>query len=140
MHGRISIAVTAGTLAALFFLAPHHASALSCDGRLVELGDSEQRVRAVCGEPTSEAAHTELRVAALPYYTGYRYGAYAAPVPVQITVLVYDFGPTRFIDELTFENGVLRMDRVAGYGTLAGARARREARRIERTARTRDDD
>src|SRR5690348_11512244 len=127
-----SIGIFAGACAAAFLFLPASASALSCNGRLVELGDSEAYVRSVCGEPTSESVRTDARVAAMPYSSGYRYGAYAAPVPVQVTVLVYDFGPTRFIDELSFENGVLRADRVVGYGTLAGARARREARRAER--------
>lgn len=128
--------------AAALFAAPGSASALSCDGRLVEAGDHEAYVRSVCGEPTYFSTRTETRTIYVGPYgdtrgVPYGYGVgYAQTVTVVIDVLVYDFGPTRFIDELTFENGVLRTDRIAGYGTTAGARARREARE----ARHRDDE
>ena len=129
-------------------LAPARAHALSCDGRLVEVGDSEAYVRSVCGEPTTIMTRMETRAAVMPYgyypygHPGYGYVPYGyATTTVQVDVLVYDFGPTRFIDELTFENGVLRADRIAGYGTVAAAHARREARRAERErARHRDDE
>ena len=42
--------------------------------------------------------------------------------------------------QLDAPTGVLRTDRIAGYGTPAGARARREARREARAARHRDDE
>lgn len=146
MHARtLAPALAAAALA--IGLAPGTARALSCDGHLVEVGDSEAYVRSVCGEPTAFTSHTEMRAAVMPYgyypYRGAPYGyvpyGYAATT-VQVDVLVYDFGPTRFVDELTFENGVLRADRVAGYGTVGAARARREARRAERAARHRDDE
>ncbi len=103
-------------------------------------------MRSVCGEPTYFTTRTETRTIYVSPYgdtrgVPYGYGVgYAQTVTVVIDVLVYDFGPTRFIDELTFENGVLRTDRIAGYGTPAGARARREARREARAARHRDDE
>jgi hypothetical protein len=125
---------------------PGAASALSCNGRLVEVGDSEGYVRSICGEPTAATTRMEMRSAFVGYPYGYApspygypYGGYAQAVSVQVDVLVYDFGPTRFIDELTFENGVLRADRIAGYGTVSAAHVRREARRAERAARRHDD-
>jgi hypothetical protein len=138
--------VTGIVLAAGMWLgASGSASALSCDGRLVTTGDSEAYVRSVCGEPTAFTTRTETRTMYVTPYgvdprTGYgiAYG-YAQTVTVQIDVLVYDFGPTRFIDELTFENGVLRADRVAGYGTVAAQRARRESRRAARERGRTDD-
>lgn len=125
--------------------APSSASALSCDGHLVEVGDTMAYVRTVCGEPTVASSRVEMRAAYLGYaYAptpyGYPYVGYTQTVAVEVDVLVYDFGPTRFIDELTFENGVLRMDRIAGYGTVAAAHVRREARRAERAARRHRDD
>ena len=140
----LSRTVLAGSFALAFALAitPGSAHALSCDGHLVELGDSEAYVRSVCGEPTAVSSRTELRsvygyaqVYGYPYGSPYGYGAMAS---VQVDVLVYDFGPTRFIDELTFESGVLRIDRIAGYGTVRAAHIRREARRADRAARTDD--
>ena len=126
---------------AAFFSTPGTAYALGCNGHLVEVGDNIAYVQSVCGQPTSVSSHQETR----GVYGGYasRYGVYygsTASTTVQVDVLFYDFGPTRFMEELTFENGVLRGERVAGYGTVAGARARRESMRGPRTAYVREDD
>ena len=132
----LSLALACGAI----FVLPTTAHALSCDGRLVEAGDNIAYVREVCGEPTYVTSHQEMR----SVYGGYagRYGYYGQQVgtTVQVDVLVYDFGPTRFIEQLTFENGILRNESIAGYGTTAGARARRESRREAREARARDDE
>lgn len=107
--------------------APAPASALDCGQNLVVRGDNAFRVRAVCGEPSSIATRTETRV--LP----------GLPVPSAITptfvvqtilveVWIYDFGPGRFVEELTFENGVLVALRPIGpsrrRGSASAARAR----------------
>ena len=145
-HVRTQGVLALAAALALWAWAPNTASALSCDGRLVEVGDSEAYVRSICGEPTQFMTRMETRGATIPYVvragTPYAYVyPYTQMVTVQVDVLVYDFGPTRFIDELTFENGVLRADRIAGYGTVRGGAARREARRAEReAARHRDDE
>lgn len=135
--------LAAFSLGAIALAAPSTAHALSCDGHLVEVGDSMAYVRTYCGEPSFVTTRQEMRSVwgTVGGYGGYGYGyGVSTTVSVQIDVLVYDFGPTRFIDELTFENGVLRLDRIAGYGTTRGARARRESRRAERAARARDDE
>jgi hypothetical protein len=41
-------------------------------------------------------------------------------VSVRIDVWIYDFGPQRFMEELTFENGILRQLRTLGRGTARG--------------------
>lgn len=138
-HTFIRWALTSSfVLCGAFLCAPNTAHALSCDGRLVESGDNIAYVRGICGEPTYVTTHQEMRSVYGAYGSRYGYYGSQAAVTVQVDVLVYDFGPTRFIEELTFENGVLRGERIAGYGTVAGARARRESRRIEREARTDD--
>lgn len=141
MDARLALTLTLAGLA----LGPGRAHALGCDGHLVEIGDTEAYVRSVCGEPTEVHSRVETRTAVLPAYGTYLppyrtagYG-YVATTTVQIDVLFYDFGPTRFVDELTFENGILRADRIVGYGTAAAARARRQAQR-ERAVRRRPDE
>jgi hypothetical protein len=116
--------VFSAVLAAGLFASTGEAHALSCGSRLVEVGDSSVYVRSVCGDPTAMSTRTETRSAWAgtgPY--GYGYGQ---SVTVQIEVWVYDFGPTRFMEELTFENGVLRSERALGYGTPRGGSHRRE--------------
>ena len=41
-------------------------------------------------------------------------------VTVQIDEWTYDFGPMQFMEEITFENGVMRSSRPMGYGTARG--------------------
>ncbi len=127
-------------VAAALTFAPATAHALSCGGRLVEVGDNAAYVRGICGEASYASQHQEMRSMYGAAYGGYGYYGSRVATTVQVDVWVYDFGPTRFIEELTFENGVLRSERIAGYGTTAGGRARREARRAERTGRHRDED
>ncbi len=137
---RWSLAAAIATCAA-FFSVPATAHALACGGHLVELGDNIAYVQSVCGQPTSVSSHQETR----GVYGGYssRYGGYygsTASTTVQVDVLFYDFGPTRFMEQLEFANGILRSENIAGYGTVAGARARRESMRGPRSAYVREDD
>lgn len=94
------------------------AHALQCGQRLVVEGDRIHYVRSVCGEPASVVTRTETRTT----YSGGvapngRFAGQASSVTVSIEVWVYDFGPNRFMEELTFENGVLVASRPIGPGT-----------------------
>jgi Protein of unknown function (DUF2845) len=97
---------------------PASAAALRCGTRLVYVGDPEARVRALCGEPAQVASRTETRSTwqSRRGPSGAAGGA-AYSVTIQVDVWTYDFGPQRFMQELTFENGVLRAMRDLGYGT-----------------------
>ena len=99
------------------------ASALDCDQRLVAVGDHALQVRERCGEPASVSARTETRTE-LAGTRGSAFRGSAFSVTVAIEVWVYDFGPRRFMEELTFENGILRSMRPLGYGTRAGSERR----------------
>ncbi len=110
-------------LATAFVTAP--ASAFWCDGRLVLEGDRAYEVRARCGEPASEItrmeSHTFYRGGSVgrrgAVIDGTVYGGSADTITVQVDIWVYDFGPTRFMEELRFEDGILtRMTRL-GRGT-----------------------
>ncbi|GAB4112348.1 MAG: hypothetical protein OHK0013_48270 [Sandaracinaceae bacterium] len=104
------------TLASL--ASPPAAHALECGQSIVVRGDRMARVRAVCGEPVSVAVRVETRVA--PGVSPLPPGAVPPPgyvvptITVQIEVWTYDFGPGRFVEELTFENGVLVSTRPIG--------------------------
>lgn len=115
----VSLALAAGGLVLLSHASP--ALALSCSQRIVDRGDSSVYVRSVCGEPAGMTTRTESRSQFVygPTYDG-TVGGSSITVTVQIDVWVYDFGRTRFMEELTFENGVLRNIRTLGYGTNAG--------------------
>ena len=84
-------------------LASDPAHALRCGNYVVNIGDRKHKVLNLCGEPN----YVEVYDAPLwtPYY------------PVQrVEVWTYDFGPTRFLHELRFINGVLFSIDELGYG------------------------
>lgn len=94
------------------------AQALHCQGRIVSTGDSPARVRSLCGEPTDIAQRTESRSR-----TVVRRGPGGSVISdsIAVSVLVeqwtYDFGPSRFVRVLVFEDGrLIRIDTL-GYGT-----------------------
>lgn len=97
------------------------AQAFWCHGRLVLEGDRMHEVRANCGEPASQITRMEESTfyagGARRAADGSFYGGSARTVSVQIDIWVYDFGPTRFMEELRFEDGVLRRLTALGRGT-----------------------
>lgn len=123
----VTLAIGLGVLAESA-LAPAPAAALGCNHRLVTVGDSAHYVRQMCGEPASAITRTETRTQIASWGSPSAPGAITATsVTVQVDVWVYDFGPRRFMEELTFENGTLRSMRALGYGTRAGREERRGA-------------
>lgn len=94
------------------------AHALDCGQRLVVRGDRAAYVRSVCGEPQSATTRTETR--SVGGYNRVAPGTATfgvTTVTVQVDTWIYDFGPTRFMEELTFENGILTVSRAIGPGT-----------------------
>jgi hypothetical protein len=78
------------------------AEAMRCDGRLVTVGDRRFDVLAACGEP-------DLRVPVRLEVIG----VYALPYE---EIWYYNFGPSRFIQQLRFRQGRLESIDSAGYG------------------------
>jgi len=105
-----------------FLLLPNVSQALRCGSELVEIGDLEEDVEAICGEPYSAQTHTEI--VGSSYNTEARsYNGINGQFPnsslgagvenfrqIQITVdeWIYDFGRSRMRQFLRFENGRLR--------------------------------
>jgi hypothetical protein len=86
------------------------AHALDCGMRLVTPGDALYYVQSVCGPPDSVSTDI-IPIGGLFSRTG----------TLTVVVWVYDFGPSRTLEELRFENGILRTVRTLGPGTRYGA-------------------
>jgi hypothetical protein len=117
-------------------LAGSTAHAMSCRNRLIDIGDPAVRVRWACGEPASIYSHVESYRRSV----GRSLRGVGVIDSAEVTVLVeewtYDFGPQRFMEELTFRDGELSSMRTLGYGTPNGRIPRASAAplRFERLA------
>lgn len=83
---------------------PEEAEALSCSRRIISTGDSDHRVVSLCGEPTSKTTRVVERSV---YVRGPAGGVFSESVSVLVETWIYDFGPRRLTQRLTFEDGVL---------------------------------
>ncbi len=100
----------AAALAGLFLcLAAGPTAAMECEGHLVEVGDSEDQILQICGEPTRR----EVRNRGLSQ----DYGGLEWQSP-ETEEWTYDPGPGRFVRHLRFENGTLEQIRAGGYADL----------------------
>jgi hypothetical protein len=90
------------------------ALALRCGTGVVSEGDSTFELLTTCGEPTLRE-QTERRVAYRIYdrFQGRYITAYDS-VPVQIWT--YNFGPRRFVQRITIEDGRIKRIESLGYG------------------------
>ena len=76
----------------MLLLVSNHAHALRCGTNIVNIGDTKDEVMQRCGPPIWVDSYVESR------------GLVRQPVEAW----TYDFGKTRFMQELLFEDGVLR--------------------------------
>jgi hypothetical protein len=101
------------------------AQGFRCHTRLVNEGDSSLEVRAHCGDPDEARQRVESRVVSrfveTPCMRAHGPGLCRVLVQDVVSVLVdewtYDFGPQRFIQFLTFEQGKLINVESGNYGT-----------------------
>ena len=96
----------------LALAAPAHA--LRCGTGVVSTGDSTMKLLQYCGEPTMREQQ-ERRVPTRSYdqFRGAYYDDYIA-VPYEIWT--YNFGPRRFVQRITIEDGKIKQIESAGYG------------------------
>lgn len=122
-----------GIFITILSLTPFNAAAASlrCGVRLITIGDYKDRVVSECGEPDHVQVWEEERVYGYQHHSRY-YGVYdnyeyVHPVdgsgrPHRIRKLViveewtYNHGPTRFLDHLRLENGIVRSIVSGDYG------------------------
>ena len=86
-------------------LTTEHAIALRCSNKIVDIGDRLHKVHRFCGDPTYVDSYDQP-VSIYPYPNASKH----------IDVWTYNFGSTRFMQELIFENGILRYINQLGYG------------------------
>jgi hypothetical protein len=80
-------------------------SALRCGTHLVAPGATPGDVESACGAPTHASTSTVILRSAK-----------GAPISVEQTIWVYDYGSLRFTRSLVFESGSLRAIYVGDYG------------------------
>jgi hypothetical protein len=100
------------------------AQAMRCGSRLISEGDPGDKVVNECGQPTSVDSWEEERFDyfdRLPPANRYRdferYGnAYRVRVFIRVEIWTYNYGPSRFLDYVRLENGIVRRVYSGGYG------------------------
>ena len=125
--------IVLSTLIIVACLIPFYANATSlrCGVRLITIGDYQDRVLAECGEPDHVRVWEEERIYGFRHHPQY-YGIYEdyeylnpdhgtiTPYRIRKLVIVeewtYNHGPTRFMDHLRLENGIVRSITSGDYG------------------------
>lgn len=101
---RRSVLLSAGLLSVAIALpGAAHADTMRCGQRIVTEGNSTYDVKMRCGEPVMANRRTELRSQRIWLQDR----SIEQMVEVVIEEWTYDFGPTKFIMYLTFEQGRL---------------------------------
>jgi hypothetical protein len=90
------------------------ALALDCHGRLVVIGASPWEVKERCGEPT--AIEDVMKHLPQRAYDPISQTSVYILVPVQQSIWTYNFGSTRFLYYLTFQEGKLIDITTGDYG------------------------
>ncbi len=97
---------------------------LRCGTHLISTGDTKSEVRDRCGEPTNIEVWQEVRIKRdfyrpiqpdLEEHERYR-EPFLVKEYVTVEEWVYNFGPSRFIYFLRFENGKLKKITTGDYG------------------------
>lgn len=91
------------------------ADGFSCGQRVVTDGMSAAEVRAACGEPAQVTSKPILRRPVV-WRNGRPYVIGESQVEVIVETWLYNFGPSRLMRKLRFEDGVLQDVETLGYG------------------------
>lgn len=91
-----------------------------CKTRLVTPGAAAYEVKSLCGTPDDMQARSEVRTirraVSVPCAVGVCSTFVEDTITVNVEEWVYDFGPQRFIQFLTFEQGKLVQIKSGSYG------------------------
>jgi hypothetical protein len=93
---------------------------MRCGSRLVHTGDGKDKVRTLCGDPTSVSYAGTIGRRSYPGYSGtspYDY-SYFGPAWVELPVEIwtYNFGTSKLLRKLRFVGDELVEVRTEGYG------------------------
>ncbi len=92
------------------------ADTMRCGTRLVSEGDGKDKVRTLCGEPTSVSFAGY--VGGPGYYTGPYENTYLWPgwTTIPVEIWTYNFGPSKLLRKLRFVGDQLDDIQTDGYG------------------------
>jgi hypothetical protein len=90
-------------------------AALRCGNLLIRNGDTQGEVLAKCGEPTEVLERTAPEPTVV-WAHGRRYVQHGPDHGRTVTFWVYNFGSSRLMHRLRFEDGVLVHSKTLGYG------------------------
>ena len=101
-----------------------HAQAMRCGSRLISEGDPRDKVLNECGQPSDVQAWDEERYEYFDrppppqYYREFERSGNSFRVRafIHVEVWSYNYGPSRFIDYVRMENGIVRKIYSGGYG------------------------
>lgn len=79
--------------------------ALKCNTKIISIGDRIHRIHRLCGEPTYTDFY-DKPITNLGFANAFTH----------VDVWTYNFGPQRFMQELVFEDGILRYINRLEYG------------------------
>jgi hypothetical protein len=104
------------------------AESVRCGSKLVYIGDSLYTVKSKCGEPDDARHHTETRTVSRrisePCASNSRETRCSSTVEdtysIEVDELTYDFGISRFVETLRFEDGKLVRITDGDYGKKQG--------------------
>jgi hypothetical protein len=105
--------LVAGVLACVPALAM--AQSLRCGNKIIGTGTTRAEVSAKCGDPADVERKSAYNSASIS--TGGRPGLISgSTVEVQIELWTYNFGPTRLMQRIRFEDGIVVRVESLGYG------------------------
>jgi Protein of unknown function (DUF2845) len=112
--------VCATVVVGLLGTAPAHAEdSMRCGSKLITVHDGKDKVRALCGEPSSVSFQGVIRRAPR-YEYGYGYGRYdyygPGVIDMPVEVWTYNFGTSKLLRKLRFVGDELDEIRTDGYG------------------------
>lgn len=119
---KIELSALIVLLTLLALVAP--AQAMRCGSRLISEGDPRDKVLSECGAPTSVEEWEEERYDwfdRFPPSNRYREferygGAYRVRIHVRVELWTYNHGPSRFMEYVRLENGIVHRVYSGGYG------------------------
>ena len=88
--------------------------AMRCGNRLIQKEDHVSKIERYCDVPVSYQSSTAY-VGRERYDYRYRQFFYEE-VPVQIEIMVFNFGPSKFMREVRLENGIVTRIKRLDYG------------------------
>ena len=112
----VGVMVVVGALVAVAMPSARADDAMRCGARLVYSGDGKDKVRALCGEPTS-ISFVGIQSRPRNFYGPYDY-SYFGPgyIEVPVEVWTYNFGSSKLLRKLRFVGDELDEIRTDGYG------------------------